>query len=101
MKTKRQLIALFDAGHVEDLLKECQRYGTILQSREWEGPEGRYAGAWRERAINHHGMGWIFTQHNGQTEGVEMYPVPLIVGIHGQAVTEEENARHIRIRDMK
>lgn len=102
MLTPRRLFKAFDLGDIETVYKEVRRYGVIVTDKEWEMTEpARYAGAWRNLWINHHGRGWEFTLHNGElTEAGHVF-APVIIGIHGTAVTEEQNARDIRIRDYK
>ncbi len=102
MMTKRQLVKAYNNGQLEEVYKEVRRYGVIVKDVEWSIADGgRYDGAWRHMWINHHGLGWSFELHNGELFAAGYNLAPLIVGIHGQAVTEEENARAIRIRDYK
>lgn len=97
---KREALKAYKLGDYESLLKNARVYGVIVYDRRWhiEAP-ARYAGAWRALWINWHGLGWHFEMHNGQIVEFGHRFAPVIIGIHGRAVTEEENARDIRIRD--
>ena len=66
--TKRQLIAQFNKGYLDEVAKELLRYGTITKDKEWETPEGYYKGHSRVRHILHHGYAWELHMLNGEIE---------------------------------
>jgi len=102
MKTAKQLQKAYEMGDFRDVYAEIRRYGDIVTDKEWNDEQpGRYAGAWREMWINHKGKGWHFTMHNGEIVEAGYKVAPVVIGIHGQAVTDEENERDKRIRDYK
>jgi hypothetical protein len=102
MLTKAQLKKAYSRGELEEVVFQVRRYGVIVKDAQWSVADGgRYDGAWRECHVNHQGMGWNFTMHNGDVQSVGHVFAPYIIGIHGDAVTEEENAQHIRIMDYK
>lgn len=100
MMNKREALKVYKLGDCEALMREARRYGVIVSDRAWDIEEpARYAGAWRALWINWHGIGWHFEMHNGRVVEYGHRFAPVLIGIHGHAVTEEENARDIRIRD--
>jgi hypothetical protein len=99
MLNKTQLKKAYQNGELEEVVFQVRRYGVIVADREWECEEPpRYAGAWRQCHVNHQGIGWNFTMHNGEVRSVGHVFAPYIIGIHGIPVTEEENERDKRIQ---
>ena len=66
--TKRQLIAAFNKGMLDDVAKELLRYGTIIRDVEWETPDGHYKGHSRVYHITHKGYAWEVHKLNGEIE---------------------------------
>lgn len=64
--TKRQLIAQFNKGYLDEVAKELLRYGTIVRDVEWETPDGYYKGHSRVQHIIHKGYAWELHKLNGE-----------------------------------
>lgn len=92
-RTKAAATKAFNAGHFDDLFKDIRIYGVIVKDDQWEDDRGFH----REMSFNWHGKGWKYTRHNGEIMSASMYEQPVIVGIMGQVVTEEQNERDKRI----
>lgn len=70
MLTKRQLIAAYNKGLLDQIATECQRYGVVNASSEWYTEDGYHAGAHRVLTMTHHGIEWEVHKHNGETKSV-------------------------------
>ena len=70
--SKRQIVAAFNKGLLEDVAKQLKKYGTISKDKSFEVLNGRYAGFHRVTGINHHDINWTVSMYNGDTISVEM-----------------------------
>ena len=63
MMNKRQLMKAFDAGHLDEVAKEVQRYGQGLTHKDWLCIDGTPK---RKSAAQLHGLTWTVERHTGE-----------------------------------
>lgn len=69
---KREIQKAFKNGWLDDVKKQCVRYGNIVSVKDWEISDiERYNGAWRLYEIEHHSIQWKIKMHNGEVKSIE------------------------------
>lgn len=63
---KRQLMAAFNKGFLDEVAKDLLRYGNIQQDWEWEDDQGLH----REQEIKRHDLLWTVHKKNGEVVGL-------------------------------
>ena len=63
---KKQIIAAFKAGLLDDVKKQLSAYGKIITVTDWEESEGFF----REYTIAHHAILWDISMVNGEVKSV-------------------------------
>ncbi len=72
--TKRQLIAAYNRGWLEEVAKEVRRYGKITKDGEFEIEEGFHKGCHRVMLIKHKALEWEIHYHNGEVKTLGYFP---------------------------
>lgn len=67
---KRQIVAALNKGFLDDVVKQLRTYGNIQSMQEFDIEEGSHAGAHRVMKIEHHGLSWEVSMHNGEVKSV-------------------------------
>lgn len=65
LKSKHSMINMFHKGQLDDVAKELRLYGTITGDSRWDEGE---KGAYRAMTIDHRGIVWNLTLHNGEVK---------------------------------
>lgn len=76
MLSKTELIRAYNKGQLEEVTKECLRYGDIKRDVQWDTPDGYHKGAHRVRDIRWLGIDWNIHMWNGEVRSVGHNYVP-------------------------
>ena len=75
MLTKSQLIKAVMSGFMDEVWKECQRYGVRLSRVDWTEEDGHYQGANTWEQFQHHGLIVTIELVLGEVKSIETAPV--------------------------
>lgn len=70
--SKRQIVAAFNKGLLDDVSKQLKKYGMITKDKSFEMLDGRYAGFHRVTDFNHHSIKWTVRMCNGDVVSVQV-----------------------------
>ena len=71
MKTPQELARMYEAGALDEVARECMRYGAILADKEDSESLTRWRIVW------HAGKRWEVEQVKGEIRGLGWLPAPL------------------------
>jgi hypothetical protein len=75
MLTKPQLIKYVMSGFMDEVWKECQRYGVRLSRVDWTEESGHYEGANAWQQFQYHGLIVTIELVRGEVKSIETAPV--------------------------